>query len=428
MHTDYSYLRPAKAEALQRWYESGFYKKDQLSVELYENAVILPLKKEPGDSLQFGKGGVVCSNKYIESSGIENRVGGYYSFDNPAYKDQKVVYCGALIRQWGHFLVESLSRIWYWLENDITIDRYVFISNNSWFGKKESITGNYREFFELLGIWDKLDIITIPTEYKEVVVPELAYSRKYYYSDRYKAIFDCIIKNALEIDSQTDVSQKVFLSRSKLKKAVQNECGLDLLDHFFSKNGYSILYPETLSLRELIHYFHGAEVCAAESGTLPHNFLFCEDGKRVEIIERQTTVNEIQANLDQVRSFDLTYVDAHFTIYPTQAGWGPYFFAYNKQFDQFTKDKGYLPPDDYFQSEKYLKRNLKQYLNEYKKSYGMQWGFEKWQLMYAEAYYEAYEDTCTYLGPYLSGQKPLFLRDYFSLHFIKSAIKKVIGR
>lgn len=84
--------------------------------------------------------------------------------------------------------------MWYWLENDQTIDRYVFISNSSWFGNKESISGNYREFFDLLGVWDKLEVITTPVAYREVVIPELAYSRKYYYSDRYKAIFDYIIK------------------------------------------------------------------------------------------------------------------------------------------------------------------------------------------------------------------------------------------
>lgn len=163
----------------------------------------------------------------------------------------------------------------------------------------------------------------------------------------------------MDNDSQVNGSRKVFLSRARLKKAIQNECGLDLLDHYFTKNGYSVLYPETLPLQELIQQLHGAEICAAESGTLPHNFLFCEDGKRVEIIERQTTVNEIQANLDQIREFKLTYVDAHFTVYPTLAGWGPYFFAYNSQFERFTRGRGYLPPDDYYNSEKYLKHNLK---------------------------------------------------------------------
>ncbi len=420
-------MRSAKAMALQKWYNNGFYKKDQLISETFNNAVVLPLKKDPDDQLQFGKGGVIANREYIESSGIEGRVGGYYTFDNPEYRDQKVVYCGALIRQWGHFLVESVSRLWYWLENDDTIDRYVFISNNSWFGKKEDIRGNYREFFELLGIWNRLDIVTSPIEYKEVVIPELAYSRKYYYSNQYKAIFNRVIKKALESSSHKSCPEKIFLSRARLKKAVQNECGLDLLDHYFVINGYSVLYPETITLSELIQILHGAETCAAESGTLPHNFLFCEDGKKIEIIERQTTVNEIQANLDQVRDFDVTYIDAHFMIHPTQAGGGPYFFAYNRQFELFTKDRGYLPPEEYYRSEKYIKQNLKKFLVEYKNSYGMQWGFDRWQLMYVDAYYEAYEDTCTYIGKYLSGEEPLFLKDYFSVHYIKKIIKKVLG-
>ena len=393
---------------------------------MFENATILPLKKEVDDGLQFGLGGVITEQGFIKSSGIEGRVGGNYPHDVPEFRDQKVVYCGALIRQWGHFLIESVSRLWYFLENDETIDRYVFISSNSWFNAKEGINGNYREFFELFGIWDKLEILSVPTSFREVLIPELGYSRKYYYSDQYKAVFDCVRANALKSIEPEETYERVYLSRSKLKKAVQNECGLDLLDDFFVRNGYIILHPEELSLRKTIWLLQNASICAAESGTLPHNVLFCEDGKILEIVERQTAVNEIQANIDKVRELNVIYIDAHFTLYPTSAGWGPYFFAYNKQFAAFTHDRGYLPPNDCFLTEKYLKRNLQKFLKEYKKSYGLQWGFERWQLMYADAYYEAYEDTCEVLGEYLNRTKPLFFSDYFSLHFIKQAAKKFL--
>jgi len=306
-----------------------------------------------------------------------------------------VVYCGALIRQWGHFLIESVSRLWYYLENDETIDRYVFISNDQYFNSKDSISGNYREFFELLGIWDILDVVSVPTSYREVLIPELGYSRKYHYSDAYKSVFDNVVEKALLSFSESEEAyQRVFLSRSKLKKANQSECGLDMLDNYYSKNGYTVLYPEKISLRKLIWYMNSADVCAAESGTLPHNFLFCKDNKKVEIIERQTTVNEIQANIDQIKNFDVTYIDACFMIYPVSAGAGPFFLAYTRQFEDFTRDNGFLPPDPEYLSDKYLKKNLKKYMDVFKRFYGFRWGMERWQLMYADAYYEAYADTC----------------------------------
>ena len=59
---------------------------------------------------------------------------------------------------------------------------------------------------------------------------------------------------------------------------------------------------------------------------------------------------------------------------------------------------------------------------------GYQWGFEKWQLMYMDAYYEAYEDSCKVLGPYLVRDKALFWTDYFDPHIIKKAIKGFLQR
>ena len=424
--TDCAFLRAEKRKALINWYESGFYKKDSLKYDTYENATILPLKKQSGETLQFGKGGVIVEHDYISCSGIEGRVGGYYPYESSDLLDQKVVYCGALIKQWGHFLVESVARLWYFLENDPTVDKYVFISNASHFEAKNRIYGNYRQFFELLGIWDKIDVVASPTTYREVVVPELGYSRKYYYSDQYKSVFDRVRENALKKSEKTTAFDRVFLSRSKLEKARKNEIGIDLLDDYFQRNGYEILYPESLSLTDMIGYLNRASVCAAESGTLPHNFLFCSDGKQVEIMERQTTINEIQTNIDQIKSLNVTYVDAHFTIYPTLAGWGPYFIAYTKQFSAFTKSRGYSPPDERFLTEKAIKKNLLSYMKEYKRSYGFEWGFEKWQLMYAKAYYEAYEESLDCLRDYLDCSKPLFLKDYFTVSYIKKSIKKCL--
>ena len=65
------------------------------------------------------------------------------------------MYCGYLVPQWGHFLVEAVTRLWFFLKNDLSIDNYVFfIEENS----DRSVSGNYREFLELLGVWNKIEV------------------------------------------------------------------------------------------------------------------------------------------------------------------------------------------------------------------------------------------------------------------------------
>ena len=421
------YLRTKKQKAMEKWYDS-FSFRDALTCCDLTNATLLPLRKDADTALQFGLGGVVCDGKYIPESGIEGRVGGYYEYSDEVFCDQKVVYCGALIRQWGHFLVESVSRLWYFLRNDPTVERYVFISNRSHFSSKEEISGNYRAFFELLGVWDKIEVITLPTRFREVVIPELGFSRKYYYSNEYKEMFETVAENAVKQCRDLHKEEKVFLSRSHFPKASCNEFGLDMLDNYFEKNGFKLLYPEALPLHEMIWYLRRSQVCAAESGTVPHNYLFCQDQKDCIIIERQATVNEIQANVDIIKSLKVSYIDGCYMVYPTSAGYGPYFMAYNELFSAFSKSRGYLPPDKQFLSEKYLRNNLRKYFRAYKKAYGYHWGFERWQLMYGDAYYEAYEDSCKVLGPYLSREKALFWTDYFDPHILKAAIKSLLHR
>ena len=422
---DYSYLRPQKAVEIKKCHSLTFSKKAALNAYEYRQAVVLPLKKDSEEGPQYGLGGVVKGDEFIPISGIEGRYGGYYSFTAPSYRNEKVVFCGALILQWGRFLLESCTRLWYFLNDDLSIDKYVFIV-----GQNEStgLTGNYLEFFRLLGVESKVEIVNTPTQYETVVVPEIGYRRREYYSDQYKAIFDRLVENALKKREPIEKADKVFLSRSNFHKAIQSECGLEMLDNYFVNNGFKIIYPEKLPLAEVIRYLRNADLCAAESGTLPHNYLFCEDQKDVIIIERQATVNEMQANVDSIRNLNVTYIDANMCLYVPNAGYGVYYISYNSLFERFTRDKGYVSPDLKYLNEKAVKKDLKRYLRLYQEAYGYGWAFEKWQLDHADLYYEAYQDGLPVLDKYLSRKEPLFLRDYFSIHYAKQLVKRFIKR
>ena len=156
MSVQYDYLRSYKSKAVKKWYDREFIKRDRIDAQSYSLATILPLKTYANDNLLFGRGGVI-DNKgiYVEESGIPWRVFNSYETQEPEYRDKRVVYCGYLVPQWGHFLVEAVTRLWYYLKKDSSIDNYVFfIEENS----DRSVSGNYREFLELLGVWNKIEV------------------------------------------------------------------------------------------------------------------------------------------------------------------------------------------------------------------------------------------------------------------------------
>ena len=395
---DYSFLRPQKAIALKKNYNKPFEKKEKLTAETFSNATILPLQKFEQDSLLFGRGGVVNNHgDYIDTSAISDRVQGAYEHTIQEHIDEKVVYCGFFVGQWGHFLIESVSRLWYFLENDSTIDHYVFFLKD---GEKKTISGNYREFFQLLGIWHKLKFINKPTQYREVVIPELSYSRMNYYSDQYKDLFQTI-SLAAQIQKK-DLPSKIYLSRSKIKNIEKKEFGLKILDSYFQNNGYKILHPEQITLTELIAYIDGADEIATLSGSLHHNLLFAQDNKKIIIIERNVLNNEIQVDINRIRHFETTYIDANIPIYPINVGIGPFIMAYNKFMDNFTKSRRYVPVSKQEQSEKILKKMFKQYMVCYHNIYGFNLYMEDWMVKHSDILNEGYKAGTEYFGKYLS--------------------------
>lgn len=61
-----SYLRKAKADAIEKVYKEGIPQKDNLNVEIYENATVLPCTlTENGDKWRQCMAGVVKQNGTI---------------------------------------------------------------------------------------------------------------------------------------------------------------------------------------------------------------------------------------------------------------------------------------------------------------------------------------------------------------------------
>lgn len=422
---NYNYLRDEKAKALEKRENNAFIKK-RVSATSYPDATIIPLRKDNRDNLLFGTGGVIDQQgKYVIESGIIGRVGGYYPFECNNYRDEKVVYCGYLINHWGHFLLEAVARLWYFIERDLGTEKYVFIVKES---ENPQISGNYRRFFELLGIADRIELINKPVKFSEVIIPELAYSRMTYYSNQFKAIFDRVSENALKERIAVKVEEKVYFSRGRFAKAINSEIGNDMLDHYFEKNGFKLLYPEELKLEEMIFYIRNAEICATPSGTLPHNFLFAQDSKKIVEVERMTLINEMQVDVDRIKNLDITYIDGHWLIYPGISGGGPFCYAYTRQFRAYSRDNGYLDVDEVYLSAKYKKTCIRRFLKVHREFFGYDWGMEKWTTIYAKALYEAHQETVEDLKEYICAEKPFLIRHYFQISYIKHAVKRILKR
>lgn len=421
---DYQYLRPKKAEALKKWVDAPIEVRENPEIWQGKNATILPLRRDPSFGLLFGKGGVVdCDGNYVELSSIPLRVQYSYPFENPEYRDEKVVYCGYLVNHWGHYLIEGVTRLWYFLENDATIDKYVFFLDEN---EEREIKGNYREFLELLKIWDKLEIINKPTTYREVIVPERGIVCLKSYSPKLLSVFDTVAENVIP-DPSWETPEKIYYSRSQFQKGMQFEFGFAALDNFFEKNGYTILYPEKVPLSRMIHYIRNAKVVASLSGSLPHNMLFANQGQKVEIVERLVISDDNQTDVNRMRELDVTYIDANIPVYTIDFV-GPFIMGYTPELQRFAEDHGYLPPDEQYLTKKHYKKCFVKYMKSYQDLYRYNWYMQDWYGPFADSQYEGFLAGHQFFGEYLDGSRPFRWHHYFEWHYFKQFIKRILKR
>lgn len=416
---DYRYLRPQKAAALKKQHEVACEKRETPSVWQGKNATVLPVRKTD----QFGWigcGGVVDEDgNSVGISAVECCVKPCNSFESAEYRDKKVVYCGYLIHHWGHFLVEGVARLWYFLENDSSVDSYVFALDE---GETREIKGNYKEFLTLLNIWDKLEFVNKPTTYREVIVPDLAFRRWGAYSPKYLRVFDTVAAN---VRGGGNTPEKVYMSRSLLPKHRDLEFGFEALDDFFKKNGYTVLYPEKIPLSQLIQYIRNAEVVATVSGTLPQNMLFGKQGQRLLIMERCAFINDWQPPVDRIKELQTTYVDANIPIY-TVPMTGPFIMGYNDIVQRFAEDNGLLPPDARFYSDRYFRACFIGYMKSYRDLYRYQWFMEPYLIPEMDYHLEAYEYGAQFYKEYLNGSRPFLWHHYFEFHYWKQLVKRLL--
>lgn len=428
MITEYKYLRPNKAEQLKTFYENSMVCRASLNAETHEKATILPLRKDDNHILGWGLGGVIDSNNdYISSSAVNGLYDYGYIIGEAEVKHEEVVYCGYFRKHWGHFLADCTNRLWYYLEYPNA--KYIYFVEE---GENIDISGNYREFFELLGIWDNLEIINHPTKYDKVIIPESGFDRHTNsFSNQYLEVFNRVAAKAekkVRLNS-TQFNSNVFFTRINLPKAQNMELGLPLIDSYFSRNGYQIISPEKIKLAEMIVRIRHANTIATYSGTLPHNMLFGKDHQKVVIIERNALNNRYQSFIGQLRDLHTIHIDANLCIYPVELAYGPFIYDYSKYLREFTEDNQYSEPDSFFLTEKYHKQIFFRYIEAYKKEHYLKWymgGTVSWMTKDISLLYEAYKDSEYVFEPWISGKRLFTWRQLFDIHFFKIFVRQVI--
>ncbi len=320
----------------------NFYLSQNPQSHIVQNATVLPLKLAIDSS---GKttflGGIIDNNDcFFEPSAhiheLDTATGSLksgYKFNPQDVKHQSetVIYGGLLYEHFGHFLVESVSRLWYVLEHPEHNYPLVFVTEKSGTPCQQIL-----DFFALIGINRKrLLFIQEPTCFDKIIVPEQSAVLSGYYTSPFILPYE---KAAAAVTPQKFA--KVYLSRRKFHGAVQL-LGEEKLEKIFRANGYKVIYPERLSLKEQIAYIRGAKAVASVMGSASHLMLFAHPQTQSIVLERTEHINLEQILINQAKDLDWYSVCANMNYLPVGHEFSPLLMGLTESAAAFFADHGY---------------------------------------------------------------------------------------
>lgn len=201
---------------------------------------------------------------------------GKKTYKNPAYYDGAAIFCGGdRFFHFGHFLVEGLERVWPVLDKKYKNAKLVFVTSH------DSMPGYAVEFLAMLGVGqERVILLNKSTRFRKLYVPARASRFQQYTSAMQNKVYQAIA-NSVPRKSHGD---KIYLSRGRMGKLAI--FGEGRVQRIFEKNGFKIVYPETLSIAEQVQMASGAKCIAGIAGTALHLCVFMPPHGRVIQLNR----------------------------------------------------------------------------------------------------------------------------------------------
>ncbi|QDQ19942.1 glycosyltransferase 61 family protein [Corynebacterium glutamicum] len=182
-------------------------------------------------------------------------------------------YGGLLDDRFGHFLTETMTRVWWHLSNPGHSRRAVFVAVDGSYDSKNNeftfaeLRSWQRQVFEYFNIEDPL-IVTSPLELESLLIPEQG---ALLFSDIHEPEYQSILSDhATSVLGAIKPERKLFLTRPEtISGAVIGE---KALAQAFERSGYEIISTEKLPFIEQLQTVRNATYIVASQGSALHLF------------------------------------------------------------------------------------------------------------------------------------------------------------
>ncbi len=252
--------------------------KNQPKLLRLQHVFCQPLTPVNANRFQFIGGLYSPQGYYIAESGLTTSgqmivCGNKLSHAEVNILPGKSLYLGICHYHFGHFLVQTLSRLWFLHESEITqFDHIVLLPLN------DHIPAFVYELFDILGVADRIISVNrlVQLEFVYLPAPALEYPSLVYQAiNRVQHLF--ISRNKINYSKQA-----LFLSRTQLTPGHHRVIiGEHRLEQCLREEGFQIFYPEQHSIEEQIHTLAIHKTIIGFAGSALHTLILAGGQKNI---------------------------------------------------------------------------------------------------------------------------------------------------
>lgn len=196
---------------------------------------------------------------------------------------------GVLFNHFGHFLLESTSRLWALDSCSKHLSGIVFVNKRP--RAPRSISGYRREFIDLLAADIPIHVVDGNTQFENLIIPGqgLGLGNISSGTPEVRSFF----KTRLTETVSPQGPRLLYVSRSKLPLQTSGLLGEYYLERLLEDQGYTIFHPEKHSIREQLARYMAAEKIIVADGSAAHLLaLVSPETQKVGYLNRRTYWNE----------------------------------------------------------------------------------------------------------------------------------------
>lgn len=207
---------------------------------------------------------------------IQHRMGqAHKNIPKPVETLERAIFAGPLFPAYGHFLLESLARLWA----APRYPNYPLVWSCQPTDVAPSLLPWMHEILAMLGLSNPIKLINHPIGVGHLIVPAPGYEIQYRFGHTHSKF---LARNCWKPES----GSKLWLSRAGVEK--QHGTGRNELEVALIADGWRIIKPETMSINAQMDAFTRAERIAGEQGSALHSLIFMQPAKglRLDVFAR----------------------------------------------------------------------------------------------------------------------------------------------